>query len=560
MQRATRKRASGSLRRSDLLHLLRAYQAVIAGRPLEAGNREFLGSLIRASVQVAEALARAPRRAELDQARLGPLKALLAQQQPETAKESARQALHLLHGLERGTAAETTPALYLPGPLAALPRHYRALHVLFGNGLGLGDQVACYRLVRSLMQRYPGKPVTIYTLYPRLWSALVPGVREVSYRDRPLRPFEELAASDRAGQDLVVVVDFDCFDLHRRVIARWPGRDIVEVSLGRLTAWVRRHGSPWIHFENFAGADIRSYYYFLQAVANRLLALPPGVPWQPRAGLQREPAVPGRVVVLLNPFTSKATSLGPGDWARFAQMVRRVMPPGMELRVMVFPGLDPRTQAFASEICRLVEAHDATVRASTLETGDGKPPSPFSALPLLMQVLTEVDLCLSVDTFTGHLAPLQGVPTIVITPRENREFWVPGPWSYYCLEDRAERALGPLVRHLLTATRPGASLPAKALEAAQALDGATVAASRGGLTVAIMSRLVASIRQIVENPVVEVGYPEQGREWVLLWSRLAAAVAREPPGPEALGVYLYRWTETEFVKLVQLYARCGANW
>src|SRR6266566_4999985 len=149
-------RRRGQLRGADLLHLLRAYQAVIAGRPLEAGNREFLVSLIRASAQLGEALATSPRRPGQTLSRFDGVRALLAEQEPETAKQLARRVIHVLHGLESDLRAVGAPLdLYLAGPLPALPPDYHAIKILFGSGLGLGDQIACYRLVHSLRDRYP---------------------------------------------------------------------------------------------------------------------------------------------------------------------------------------------------------------------------------------------------------------------------------------------------------------------------------------------------------------------------------------------------------------------
>src|SRR6266566_5221229 len=334
-------RRRGQLRGADLLHLLRAYQAVIAGRPLEAGNREFLASLIRSSTQLGDALANSPRRSGQPSSGVDDVLDLLAQQRPETAKHLARRVMHVLHGLEREIRGiDGSPDLYLRGPLPVLRPDYDDIQILFGNGLGLGDQIACYRLVSELRDRYSGATSTVYTLYPKLWDQLLPGIREVSYRDRPLRPFEDFASHPAHGAELIVIVDFDCFDLHRRVIAHRTGRDVVEVSLGRLTAWMRRHGSPWIHFETFEEPSYRNYYYFLDAITRRLLALPSDLPWIPKAPAPRKQSGSGRIMVLLNPFTSKPSTLSPADWSGFVRTIRRVTPPSSELDVAVFPGLD----------------------------------------------------------------------------------------------------------------------------------------------------------------------------------------------------------------------------
>ncbi|MFQ5906392.1 MAG: hypothetical protein ACE5JA_07450, partial [bacterium] len=155
----------------------------------------------------------------------------------------------------RYTLDGRSPHLYIRGSLPPLRSDYTTITVIFGPALGLGDQITFLQFLRGLARYCQQARMTIFTLYPNLWRHLLPQAREFHYRERPLRPFSHLAMSRRHRkkeiQELVVVADFEGFDFHRKVISQKPGRDILEIALGRRAAWLNRYGSPWLRFEDF---------------------------------------------------------------------------------------------------------------------------------------------------------------------------------------------------------------------------------------------------------------------------------------------------------------------
>lgn len=539
---------------SDILHLLEVYQGIISARPLEMGNGEFLRSLLASSGRLAVALAEVPRNSGLQPAEREALSALLAGQTPANAKEVSGKVLAVLAEVKGrdGAKSRATP-LYLRGPLPALGRDYERVTVIFGPALGLGDQIAFLQFLRRLTEHCPHSSLTIFTLYPNLWRQFFPHARELHYRGRPLRPFDRLTRNrDGAatGKELVLVADFEGFNFHTKVIPRRPGRDVLEVALGRRTAWLSRGGSAWVRFEEFFSASLPNNYHLLGDIAGRLFPeAAEGLPWQPhrvkRAGGHR-----GKTI-FLNPFSSKKIPLRPADWHRLLVRLRSELPRDFDFRVVVYPGLDSSTRDYAVEICRLAAEGRRPIPASLLGAGASEV-TPFGALLSLTAALEGVDLCVTVDTFTAHLVPLFAVPTVVITLGENRMFWVPGRWSFHCLLDAFDRVPAVLAaRLLLTRSRPERKRR-EFREAADRLLACSEGAGEDGRPAQIAEEIQGALAETLQHSEPTFPYLAQARRWLLLWSRLALAARREPVEAEGLRPYVLQWRESEFLKVLAL--------
>jgi hypothetical protein len=355
-------------------------------------------------------------------------------------------------------------------------------------------------------------------------------------------------------KELVFVADFDSFDFHRKVISRKPNRDILEIALGRQIAWLNRGRSPWIRFEDFFSSPIiNNYYYMLAKVAERLFSQSASNKlWEALNDVEPRPSCRRQKVLLLNPFTSKPSFLEPQDWYQILQRVQADLPEGTDLQVIVFPGLHPLTLDYASEICRLSSNGPDPVNIRLLEGKGSSRLTPFGALPSLLQVLNEVDLCLTVDTFTGHLVPLFKIPTIVVTNRENREFWVPSPWSFYCLPDRLDEALPGLLLHFLTLPSSTQQDTEAFKQAKRQLVSTTSKASENSITLDWIRELQLSLAELLQGKVSNFPYFAQAQQWLLLWSSLASALRSEPVDTNVLQPYLYRWKDSEFFKLIAM--------
>lgn len=549
-----------AFRASEILDLLEVYQGVVCTRPLEMGNLDFLQCLLSSSRRLGEALHRCPRNPSVPPNLIKTLSALLDQQKPSNGKRVSERVLRLIKQIRNCCESNAgSPPLYVKGFQRPLTNKYARIILIFGPALGLGDQITFLQFLKALFAHCAGSRLTIFTLYPNLWPQLLPRSEEVSYREAPLRPFIHLAKAQdcqtsKETRELVVVCDFECFNLHRKIIPQRRGRDILEIALGRRAAWLNMHGSPWIQFEDFSQAVIFNNYWILSDLASRLMPKTRSRwPWQPIRAEWPERKSMRRSVLLLNPFTSKDFSLEPEDWKQVLQNIRALLPKEADLQVLVYPGIHPSTIKYSQEICRLSRNGGRLLSAHLLPGRAANSITPYSALPTLARSLRSIDLCVTVDTFASHFVPLFRIPTIVVTHRDNREFWVPSGWSFYCLLGRMQQTLPFLVSCVLSILSRRSEESRKLLDSAKEMVSATVAATEEGLSHDSVRIIQGSLAEILRQTTTSFPFREQAMRWLLFWSRLAAALNRQPVHPEALQPYVCRWRECEFFKLVALY-------
>jgi hypothetical protein len=545
----------------DLLHLLRIYQGVIHARPIEMGNREFLECLIISSRKIFEVIPRAPRTVAPTHALTKKLRYLLKAQNTSNAKDIACQILCALDNFG-GSSAEyrNSEFLYIRQKLLPLRTDYHTINVIFGPALGLGDQIAFFFLLQRLRKYCSRSQLTIFTLYPNLWRHLLPDVREVTYRGSPLRPFDAFQRNHRKRKptrELVLIADFDCFNLHARVIPKSSSRDILEISLGRQAAWYYRCGSPWIRFEDFSQSQPSENNYCVLSKMSERLMPQQGIltPWEAICSVPPTSMVAGKKVILLNPFTSKDYSLKSTDWYHLLRKIQTLVPKQISLKVKVFPGLNEESRLHANEIVTLCRRGLKSLRAEVLGAERGKLLTAYNAFLRLAEVLRSVDVCLTVDTFTAHLAPLHGVTTVVVTHRNNRAFWVPSPWSFYCLKERMQIVLPPLLTSLLTIEHVTRGLLPLQRTAARKLVACTNSAAVSGISKTALRKIINALSVCVRSQPQNFPFSSQAKQWLLIWSRLAAGMHREPLEMSALTPYWFRWKDSEFYKLLYLSSR-----
>jgi len=119
----------------EAVRLLRMYESVIAVRPLQGGNRDFLESMLVACRAIGAALAAAPD--GVPPAPAAEIEAWLAVQDPDNARTTAGEIVKLVDRLGVDGDAAGEP-LYLEDLPELRPR-YDAITVVFGPGIGLGD-------------------------------------------------------------------------------------------------------------------------------------------------------------------------------------------------------------------------------------------------------------------------------------------------------------------------------------------------------------------------------------------------------------------------------------
>lgn len=516
----------------DALQLLRAYQWVLSKRPLSMGNLDFAASLLHSSRVLAERARPLARHAGV----AGQLDAVGAQTM-DNFRSSAPRVLDHLDGLLTQLAPPTREEYYLRGPLPALTDDYSELIVVFGPCIGLGDEIGFLPLVRQLARHLRRARLTIFSLYPNLWRELVPQASAMHYRSRPTRPFEHLAVNSRRGtKRLVLIADYEFFDIHDKVLHPGPDDDVVEISLAWLTAWVHLANSDWRWLETFNDLPLRSHYWFVWRIAQRLTGKEPSAtPWEPIRRRRRESAK----AILVNPLSSKPLPLAPGDWAR---LVRSSVPRQSE--VVVFPGIDMPSHTYVGEIIRLLRSYGLRARSLDSEVA---PITAFTAIPRLSHALPAIGLCITLDTFTAHLVPLYGISTVVITYGENREFWVPSPWAFYVRLGSYQSQVPALALRLASGAvldhANGLGMLCSHLR--QATEAASATPTRETVT-----SMLASLTVLLSG--LQPDYPclSEGAAWRAVWSRVATAVVRQPVSPAAIAPHFERWKESNFYKLV----------
>lgn len=544
------------LRGIDLVELLWMYQGSLATRIFSEGNREYLGLMTDASHRLVRALAEAPRSPFLPRSAVTGLVDLLEGQIPENAQQVAQKAVPILARLRERDQRDQKGVLYLRGPLPALPSDYARVVVYFGSAMGLGDQVTFYQLLEALVRHCRKARVLVYTLYPGLWPRLLPGVEEESYREDPLRPFLELnrppGEDGREGRELVIAADFEVFNLHLHTVARRPQRDILEVSLGRMAAWLNGGRSPWVRLESFAARAEENNYVFMHHLARRLAPKAERTVWEPVRGAEPRPgpAAPGGPrTLLLNPFTSKKLPFTAALWAEGLREVRSRLRGRIPFEVLIYPGVEPSTHDFAEEIRERLAQGDEPIAARLLSAG-GAPLTPDNALGALLDEMDGVDLCVTADTFTSHLVPMYRVPTVVVAYTHFRKFWVPSRWSFNCPVERMRDHGLSLVVRILSLLEGSSPRSAERRRRAAGLLRATEEVARGAPSERSLARLEAALAGIFRG--LDPSFPayEETQRWLLLWTRLTSAQQREPGTEEGLLGYVRLWQESEAFRLL----------
>src|SRR5262249_53067701 len=130
--------------------------------------------------------------------------------------------------------------------------------IVFGPGLGLGDEITCLELVRRIVDRFGEKKTTIFSCYPGLWAQLLPAIRSHQYRGHPLRPYRAVRLAATAARParrdakaparrvLAIAIAFDGNGLHHAVLPRVESLDVFELALGLHGSWIRHGTDPWL--------------------------------------------------------------------------------------------------------------------------------------------------------------------------------------------------------------------------------------------------------------------------------------------------------------------------
>jgi hypothetical protein len=521
----------------DLLHLIWTYQAILSHRPIERGNRAYLAALVEASQSLAKSLDSSSHRAANPP--LDRLRTALRAQNVLNAQVVSRNILPLIRACASEAGARTSAHdLYLNRARASL-RPADELIVTFGPGLGLGDEIACLNFVRQLTARSGAERTTIFSTYPGLWPLLTPNVRSRHYWANPLRPYRAARLSSSTRRLLVVAIDFDGNGLHHAVLPRAESTDVLEIAIGLRRGWLRRGDGAWVEIIEPAANREAGNYEWLHAMGAALDPdAPPGPLWDSLVP-ERPKRTSGVPTVFLNPLSSKPVPWIVRDWVAIFRELSRAIGTDGRIRVSVYPGVDNASAADAGSIAAALGSLprvDADVLSRSL--------TPYSGMRAIARELSRAAVCLTIDTFTAHLATLLQVPTVVMTLKDNRAFWVPCPWSFYVQPAEVMVLVPAIVASLLTPRRT------------EARGGAGDRVRRATAAIADTEEPRAALAALTTGLTLLVGrfedtspFVASGRQWLHFWTKVGEAVRRAPVTASELSHFVTAWQASTFYRL-----------
>ncbi len=542
---------------SEILELLWAYQGVIGIRPFSEGNREFLDVLFGASRKLAVALKRTPIPQNINRNDIATLIGLIDEQAVTNHTQISPRILDLVDKLkERLSEADSKPTIQ--GSLSELSTDYSRITAIFGPASGLGDQITFFQFFSALKNHCPDAEIIVYSLYPDIWKKLIPGVKEIEFRGEPMRPFEDMAkvTSEEEYQqsELVFYADFESFDLHKKLVPPKPNRDVLELAMGRWKVSMNEQNSPWYKVKVFNALTYRNNYSYVDALSGDLLGVKlHNALWKPVVDYQNNTDTKSTFKVFLNTFSSKELPYTPEHWAQLVLEIKKKAPRGVVLELIVFPGLDKLTQDYVAGILKHMKTYNPEMQAKVLAHPDGSEVNPQNAIDAILSQVADFDCCITLDTFTAHLLPLFGLPTFVIAYKENYEFWVPSPWTFYVTLKTVESHLPELMGNVIQTMRkvqPGN-------EAMQKVVAAGEYAKADCFDENAVQNIVGTLNSLLQNIDKEFPYLWQARQWLFKWSQLAAADRSDPVDSGGLYPFLFAWTSSEFYKL--LYLLCSTK-
>jgi hypothetical protein len=428
------------------LTILSRYLYFLGRRPLSASNSHFLTRRIR-GLQTLSAFLQDRDDPMIEQL-AGQLLAL-------TSANLFRQSTTLQMALKQRTA-ETLPrgiVVSSEAPDLAFWQGIQKILLIFGPGIGIGDETICFRIAAALRAMIPSAAIEVLSSYAGLWNG-VPHVSSV----KTYRGDRELVEAFRAvheTNDLIFFADFEPSGLtpsvcHEPAIGRF-----VELSLGTraISAFDARSR------QLFRMPAVDPYFANFYTCLERMLRwLGAGGSLFPEPLIKRTPDGDAKkeLVVLVSPFTSKEDP-SEGYWSRLiAQMIPPELP--RPVKIVIDTGATHASASFAWALSRSALSHahpDLRCQTAHCETGRNVP------LPEMFRCVQEADVVVTADSFPAHAAAAFGRLTFVLG-RQGVENWrAPSPASFYLPAEAPVNQIASAIRSVLRVSHTAASEPVR---------------------------------------------------------------------------------------------------
>jgi hypothetical protein len=330
-----------------------------------------------------------------------------------------------------------------PGWLAGV-RH--AL-IVFGPGIGIGDELMLAPLPRWMKQVTADLSISTLSAYTGFWER-VPAVDRHHHYSSHLDLLQALrggAPHDTA--DIVVFVDFESPELYRGIAADGGPRRYLEVSVGSRSAFLFDPARRRLFRVHHITPYYANFYHALHQTL-RSLGFAANAATHFDGVVRRDTAkASDRLDVFVTPFTSKYDPSA-AYWGRLLTRVARYLGP-YPVRFHLDTGNTWRTRRFAIELARAVAAArppNVDVRLAQ----DRTPPS--LSLPGVYAQLDRCHAVICADSFAAHAGPLFDCLTLVLAKPDLKHWQVPFDRSFYFDPawpiDRVTESMGTLVHEI----------------------------------------------------------------------------------------------------------------
>jgi hypothetical protein len=420
--------------------LLSQYLLFLTRRPISEANLHFLTSRLRA-LQSLEAVFAGSGHPVLDR-----VVRQLRQLHPAAFRRLGAALQLSLIPLVRG-------AMQLPGdvvvqdstPPADWMKDIKRALVVFGPGIGIGDELILTPLPAWLKTAADGASVTTLSGYRGFWDRVeaVDHARQYSSNLDILTALRGVPPYDEF--DLVVFVDFEAPELYRALAsdARRKTR-YLEISVGARSAFYFDAERRWLYRLHHVTPYFTNYYHALHQTLMRLGLSPHATGHFNGFVTRREQKASDRLDVFVTPFTSKYDP-SVAYWGRLLSAAAQ-HPGPYPVCLHLDTGNTWRTQRFAIELARGLAAtvpSNVEVRLAS----DRTPPA--LSLPHVYDYLDRCHAIICADSFAAHAGPLFDCLTLVLAKSDLTNWRVPFEKSFYFDTewplDRCAEAIGALL-------------------------------------------------------------------------------------------------------------------
>jgi hypothetical protein len=389
------------------LIVLDRYLFFLSRRPISQSNRHYASQRISGLRALGQTLQ------GVSHPRIRPIVRLLKGMQPQNLHEVARRLQITLQPL-----TQTAPPANFLVINGRVPGRFwsdigRVLLVT-GPAIGIGDEVITFPFPAWIKKANPEVEVVVLSGYRGIWE-LVRGVDAVHH-------YHEYFTLVQAVRG---VLDFESPELYHVLCEEQRPTRYMELSLGARRGAVVDGRCRTLYRLEVPAAYFGNYYDGFDYLLRVAGLSPEREGWFSVANGSAE-LLENKLRIYVSPFTSKYDP-SPPYWSR---LLSELVPdePARPLDFVLDPGPNLSTWRFALELAQATSAlmgKGATCRVAGSQSGRNLP------LSGVARELAMAHLVICADSFTAHLAPALGRPTLVLAGPGLRDWRVPAPTSFY---------------------------------------------------------------------------------------------------------------------------------